>query len=336
MAGRLDEAADAYRAALDIDPGLAEAHRGLGITLADMGRHGDAEATLQRAIELDPEAAAQRYNLAETLLRRGDAAAAAAACDDCLAVDPGNSRALAVKAAALDALGARDAVRALVDFDRLIRTTRFDGAAGFADMAAFNAALADHVCNHPTRSFEPPNKATRRGTQTRELLVEPKGPVATLEQMITGAVEDYLGALPATADHPFAANAPSDWWLTAWATILETGGHQTPHIHQAAWLSGVYYVQLPPVIGADDPAHAGWIEFGRPDPDYHLSVEPEVRLIRPETGLIVLFPSYFHHCTLPFESDELRISIAFDVMRDDTTQGLAKATRVAPDAGDGR
>ena len=29
---------------------------------------------------------------------------------------------------------------------------------------------------------------------------------------------------------------------------------------------------------------------------------------------MVLFPSYFYHRTLPFESDEVRISIAFDVL----------------------
>ena len=172
-AGRLDAAADAYRAAVALDPGLAEAHRGLGITLADLGRDDAAEAALLRAIGLDPDAAAAHHDLAELLLRRGDATAAFAACDDCLAVDPGNSRALAVKAAALDERGARAAVRVLVDLDHLIKTTRFDAADGFADMAAFNAALADHVCNHPTRNFEPPNKATRLGTHTSEPMKSP-------------------------------------------------------------------------------------------------------------------------------------------------------------------
>ena len=335
-AGRLDAAADAYRAAVALDPGLAEGHRGLGITLADLGRDDAAEAALLRAIGLDPDAAAAHHDLAELLLRRGDATAAFAACDDCLAVDPGNSRALAVKAAALDERGARAAVRVLVDLDHLIKTTRFDAADGFADMAAFNAALADHVCNHPTRNFEPPNKATRLGTQTRELLIEPKGPVAALEGMIIGAVEDYLDILPAMADHPVAAAAPRDWWLTAWATILDSGGYQTPHIHPAAWLSGVYYVQVPSAVTADDPACAGWIEFGRPDPGYDLAVEPDVRLIRPEAGRIVLFPSYFYHRTLPFEASDCRISIAFDIMREDMSQSLAKLVPIAPGAGGGR
>ncbi len=50
----------------------------------------------------------------------------------------------------------------------------------------------------------------------------------------------------------------------------------------------------------------------------------------------MLFPSYFFHRTLPFEAGDYRISIAFDIMREDLSQGIAKFVRVAPDAGGGR
>ena len=40
----------------------------------------------------------------------------------------------------------------------------------------------------------------------------------------------------------------------------------------------------------------------------------EARLIKPVEGSMVLFPSYFYHRTVPFEADEVRISIAFDVL----------------------
>jgi hypothetical protein len=64
--------------------------------------------------------------------------------------------------------------------------------------------------------------------------------------------------------------------------------------------------------GAED--WAGAIEFGRPPDDLEFSLEPPVRLVRPKEGLLVLFPSYLFHRTLPFESDQKRISIAFDVI----------------------
>lgn len=92
--------------------------------------------------------------------------------------------------------------------------------------------------------------------------------------------------------------------------LLKSSGR---HIHPSAWLSGVYYVQLPELASQTGQGEAGWIEFGRPPEHFHCTVEPEVRAIRPEPGLMLLFPSYFYHRTMPFESAGLRISISFDV-----------------------
>ena len=71
----------------------------------------------------------------------------------------------------------------------------------------------------------------------------------------------------------------------------------------------------PGPVDEDDAAHAGWIEFGRPYWDFQIRAEPETRLVKPEEGLMLLFPSYTFHRTLPFKGDEERISIAFDVLR---------------------
>ncbi len=37
-------------------------------------------------------------------------------------------------------------------------------------------------------------------------------------------------------------------------------------------------------------------------------------IIRPRLGLMVLFPSYFWHHTVPFTGDQERISVAFDII----------------------
>ncbi len=47
------------------------------------------------------------------------------------------------------------------------------------------------------------------------------------------------------------------------------------------------------------------------------AIAPEVRFYRPEEGLMFLFPSYFYHRTVPFESEQQRVSVAFDILRDD-------------------
>jgi len=138
--------------------------------------------------------------------------------------------------------------------------------------------------------------------------------MAALETKIMDVVEGYRQAVPADSAHPFLAQRAERMGLSVWDVAMDSQGHQLSHIHPSAWLSGVYYARIPGIIGDHDPVHAGWIEFGRPPEDFHATAEPEVPLIKPAEGLMILFPSYFYHRTVPFESDEVRISIAFDVL----------------------
>ncbi len=346
--GRHDEAAENFRRALAIDPAFVPALGRLSTTLSALGRHDEAIATARRALQDQPASsealgglvtalkalgrdeeilAAYRTavaaspesdhcysRLAELHLERGEPAEVLAVCDACLLRHPGHVNSLALKCAALCELGDRSQLRELVDFDRLILAKRWNEAPGFASVGAFNDALTDHILGHPSLSYEPHGRATRLGRHTGELLVEPKGPIAAMEEMICAAVADYGRALSFDPSHPFLANPPRSWSLNVWAIVLEGQGYQVPHIHPSGWLSGVYYVTLPELI--EDPANdqAGWIEFGQPLLHYKVTTRPEVRTIKPEPGLMLLFPSYFFHRTLPFQADATRISVAFDVM----------------------
>ena len=95
---------------------------------------------------------------------------------------------------------------------------------------------------------------------------------------------------------------------------MEGQGYQIPHIHPAAWLSGVYYARVPDFIAEGAAEQAGWIEFGRPPDHFHNRCRPETRAIRPQEGLMILFPSYFYHRTIPFRDSGVRVSIAFDLI----------------------
>lgn len=67
-------------------------------------------------------------------------------------------------------------------------------------------------------------------------------------------------------------------------------------------------------ITADSADKAGWIEFGRPQPYPGARAVSPVRTFQPHEGMYVLFSSYFYHRTIPFESNENRVSIAFDIV----------------------
>jgi tetratricopeptide (TPR) repeat protein len=76
--GRRAEAIAALRVLLTLAPGLAEAHRLLGVTLGEMSELAGAEAAYRTALSLDPQMARAATGLAEVLLameRGGEAVA---------------------------------------------------------------------------------------------------------------------------------------------------------------------------------------------------------------------------------------------------------------------
>jgi uncharacterized protein (TIGR02466 family) len=310
---RYDEAIDAYERAIAARPFYTECHVNLGYTMHALGRLDEAERAYKRAIELDPHHTQAHANLGDLYLTRGEPDEALASCRRFLDSHPGDTGMLAFESIALREAGDAAGARALVDTGRFLCTRELAVPEEFADRGAFNGALAEHICAHPSLVEAPASHATRGGKHSGELLIEPKGPMAGWERSLRESIDTYTSELPDDAAHPFVRSRPARYRLTAWSVVLERQGHQIPHIHPSAWLSGVYYVALPEEVAASTQDTAGWIEFGQPPAHYHGRVPPELVLEKPREGLLVLFPSYFYHRTIPFDTPGRRISIAFDV-----------------------
>jgi tetratricopeptide (TPR) repeat protein len=317
--GRLDEAATSLAEALSHAPKRPDLHYSLGTVLHRQGRLDEAVSAYEQALRLQPNLAERLFDVGKprhihALLERGDLTRALDRLEGFLARHPGQSCALALKAIVLDDLGRRDEARQLVDMRNLITTRTLDGAPGFADVEALNAALRQHILGHPTLRAAPESFSVHRGLTTGELLGPPRGPVDSFVKVVQREVELLAASLPEGSTHPFVAHRPRSWTLTMWANIIEAEGFQVPHIHPSGWLSAVYYVQVPEVVRQSGDRRAGWIEFGEPYDDIAHRAKPETMAVQPEAGMLLLFPSYFYHRTLPFEGDEQRISIAFDVV----------------------
>ncbi|MDA0997964.1 MAG: tetratricopeptide repeat protein [Proteobacteria bacterium] len=312
-------AAERFRRVLGLHPGHAAAALNLGEASLGIGNTDTAAQAYRRALEIDPGFAKAAVAVADLDLAANDPTAALGAIERFLATNPAQPLALAFKAALLREIGDDNAALELLGLDDMLTCIDVEAPAGYADVGEFNDALAAHVLAHPTLTPSPESHATRSGRHSGELLAEPMGPIAELADIIRTAAADYIDRL-SDDRHPFRAGRPTggvtSMRLSVWGVVMHQDGHQVPHIHPAAWLSGVYYPRVPGDVAADDPGHTGWIEFGRPPEDYHLKRAPDVRLHCPRGGRMFLFPSYLYHRTVPLDIDSERISIAFDLMVD--------------------
>lgn len=313
--GHTDEARDALGRAVALRPDYANAHTNLGNALSAAGEWADAGAAYGKAIALDPRDLQAHYRLARAHLAQGAVDRALEACRAALAIDPFCQNALATRALAEQIGGDHALGLRLYEFDRFVARVALEAPPGSGDIETFNAALARAVREAPSLVWEPPNRVTRNGAVTQDLLAAPCRPIRAMERALRAAIDRYCETLAPEPESPFLARIPRRYRLTFIASILKAGGRHPPHVHEGAWLSGVYHVVVPAQIGgdgADDAERGGWLEFGRPDHDL-----PEGSAFRcdsrpPKAGTALLFPSYVFHGTLPFEGPGERIGIAFD------------------------
>jgi len=313
-AGRMDEAVSALERAADLLPGSADAPFNLGMALMQSGRHQEAEVAYRQAMTFAPDMPRLYPSLGSTLMALGRHQEALDLCDEYLERVPAERSVLAFKAVLLEEMGRDDEAIFLADYDRLIHAVDIDVPDGYGSLEAFNAALLDHVLDHPSLVVAPTSHATVMGRHTGNLLVDPKGPFTEFESILWQAAREYSDCNPVDSAHPFLANPPDLTGLVVWSVVMETRGHQVPHIHPSGWLSGVYYADLPEIVDQETADHEGWIEFGEPPPDFPVTKTLHTKLFKPKLGRLFLFPSYCYHRTVPYSTNERRVSIAFDFL----------------------
>lgn len=318
--GRPAEALAPLRSALDRAPGDDLAAVNLSVALAETGDAEGARRVLESAVARNPDNARATADLMSLRAGAGDAAAAVALGRAFLAHHPGERLVVAALGYALWDAGDDAAAGRLLGFG--------DAGAGLVqvfdpdslpapDPRPAREAIARRLASDPSLVRSPVSKSTRDGGQTGELYLHRERELATLDARFRAAVAAYTERVVAAgfAAEPVMAGASAAFSLRAWGTLLPAGGRQLPHQHPLGWLSAVYYVAVPPAMGAggDDP-EAGWLEFGPPPSRYGFRRPVPVTRVEPVEGRLVMFPSYLYHATRPFSGAGDRVSVAVDVM----------------------
>ena len=100
---------------------------------------------------------------------------------------------------------------------------------------------------------------------------------------------------------------------TSWLTAIEPNETPVMHRHTNSWFSGVYYFQDSPYTG---------LEFKNPiERDIDLVTKGSLLnwRLQPKKNMLIIFPSYLHHKIEKNTFDEVRHSLAFNVMPDGAT-----------------
>lgn len=156
-------------------------------------------------------------------------------------------------------------------------------------------------------------RSNRKGWHSESDFFTRKEPAhAELSRAIVGAARDAVGKVAAPGIDPNGMGMT----IMGWVNVNPPGAHNVPHDHPGSFWSGCYYVKNDKA--SDDPS-AGAITFidARTAPAGQPLVKAPamkaLHTVHPQPGALLFFPSSLKHLVSPNESNEDRVTMAFNV-----------------------
>lgn len=337
--GKLDEAIIHFKQAIAMFSNYTDAHNYLGECRRDQGDMEDAIKSYLDALKLNPNHAGANYNMGEFLYLAGRFDEAATHFERSK-LDDWEERALycIYKAEHFDQFKAR--------LDGIVRThqkhdapflatlsTHYATNFGVEDTYNFCKNSFDFVYQNSIQELAEPNSQFLKdllndidntaievraqgmiinGKQSAgNLFKRPEASFRKLGELVKQEFINYRNRF-AGADCELMKSFPQELEFTSsWYVRLRRGGFVDRHIHEVGWISGAVYLVLPQ--DKQDPLE-GCFEYGLHGDNYPKKHNNfPVGIASPSVGDIVLFPSSLFHRTIPFNSNEERICIAFDL-----------------------
>ena len=311
--GQNEEAARELDRVLSVRREDAEALDAMARARAGLGDYEAASGFHERAVGLNPADPLVLRTYVETLLKAALHERAYHWTSVGRQRFPLEQGLLAMHTTAQRLVGDQEHAR-IADFHGISKVMQVEPPPGYPDIETFCLELKTFLEGlHATRAH-PTDQTLRGGTQTFGALFQNPAPV--LQQFVTQlrkSIARYIAEMPDDPTHPLFARKAADFLFSgSWSVRLSSGGFHTNHFHPKGWISSAFYVDVPDVA-AQQGSNAGWLKMGETNLELG-DRETIERLIQPRVGSLALFPSYFWHGTVPFESTSPRITIAFDVV----------------------
>jgi len=274
-----------------------------------------ALAFAQRAMRAQPNNHTARKLLCAASLGVGDAAKALTECATLLQATPDDQYLIAMQTTALRLLN-DPRYELFCDYDKMVLSTLLEAPPGWPDLGSYLLELTSHLnALHNPHGHRLLYQSLRRGTETTQDLSRSQDPVIqALFHVFAAPIARYRERIGQGHDALRRRNRGPTRFNGGWSVRLHRDGYHTSHVHPRGWISSACYIQLPDSVTAG-PTAEGTLSFGAPGMLTTPALPAELS-VRPEIGLLVLFPSYFWHGTLPFHSEQPRLTVAFDVVPD--------------------
>ena len=267
----------------------------------------------ERALRALPDNATARTLLVAAQLGVGDARAALPHCEALLAHAPDDQYLIALQTTAWRLLG-DPRYEFFCDYPNLIFPMQLEAPPPWTDIAAFIADLRVSLNRlHDPNGHPLLFQSLRHGTETTQDLSRNTDPaIQALFKSFAAPIREYLGRAGHGTD-PLRRRNHGAWTFNgSWSVRLRTSGHHRSHVHPRGWISSACYVELPDCM-YDERTDQGILTFGQPSMRTTPALSAEYS-VRPSVGMLVLFPSYFWHGTVPFASEQPRLTVAFDAV----------------------
>lgn len=335
--GKLEEAIANYAKAIALFPNYVDAYANMGEALFDFGKPDEAVANYRRALSIAPDNAAANYKMGVFLYEAGELNEAIPHFQRSQMAD-WRERTLYCLYKTEQYEAFKQGLQLLIaekNISPFLATlsTHYATNFGTTDQYNFCKNPMDFVFHSHIAPLSEPNSpllaellrdinfaeiALRKqgrlhyGIQSSgNLFKRPEASFKRLAALITLEVEKYRARFAGQNCELMKSFPASIEFSSSWYVKMNSGGHLTSHIHEEGWLSGSVYLSIPKLKQGE---HDGSIEFSTHGDNYPQKHQNfPVQAIAPVVGDIVLFPSSLFHRTVPFNSDEKRICVAFDI-----------------------
>ena len=336
LIGKYQEARNCYEKAIEIEPNYFEAHNNLGSLLLDLGEFQNSLVFFEEVIKLKPKLEIPRYNLGRALFMLSQYKKSA---EQFKLIDFKDSKNYLLRCLYIldDKLIFYEYLDSLINRGE---TNAVIGSLCLRSEVKFGVKRQNPFCNDPldyilekdlAKEYDFQNtfietainilnddeflKKTQvlltNGVQTAGNIFTKKNTfIEKMKDIIHLEVQKYQNHFK-DRDDGLIKYWPTDYDINGWLISMKNGGNIKPHIHDYGWISGSIYVNVPPKLKTNNG-------------NLVLCIDEDIQKIRDKkkyqeiinvfTGSLCLFPSSLYHYTIPFESKEDRIVLAFDVV----------------------